>query len=142
MSNRLTTAFLDTSYMIALMTPNDQFHRAAVNLSDRLKQDKTQLIVTHGVLLEIGNSLSRLRYRQMAIRILRSLTNDPTVEIVPITPSIYSRAFDLYQSRLDKEWGLTDCSSFIVMQDRGINDVLTADVHFQQAGFNALLRSP
>ncbi|MFM6264927.1 MAG: PIN domain-containing protein, partial [Dolichospermum sp.] len=42
--------------------------------------------------------------------------------------------------REDKEWGLVDCISFIVMQDRGISDALTTDIHFQQAGFRALLR--
>jgi len=40
----------------------------------------------------------------------------------------------------DKEWGMTDCISFIVMEDHGLTDALTADEHFQQAGFRALLR--
>ena len=30
--------------------------------------------------------------------------------------------------------------TFIVMQDRGITDALTADHHFEQAGFRALLK--
>jgi predicted nucleic acid-binding protein len=44
-----------------------------------------------------------------------------------------------YSQRLDKEWGLTDCVSFIVMQDRKITEALTTDEHFEQAGFRALL---
>jgi hypothetical protein len=43
-------------------------------------------------------------------------------------------------SDTDKEWGLIDCMSFIVMQDRGITEALTADDHFNQAGFKALLK--
>jgi predicted nucleic acid-binding protein len=35
---------------------------------------------------------------------------------------------------------LTDCVSFIVMEDRGINEALTTDEHFQQAGFQVLMR--
>jgi predicted nucleic acid-binding protein len=46
----------------------------------------------------------------------------------------------LYRSRHDKEWSLTDCVSFVVMQDEGISDALTGDKHFEQAGFNALLK--
>lgn len=37
-------------------------------------------------------------------------------------------------------WSLTDCSSFIVMEERGLADAMTADRHFEQAGFRALLR--
>ena len=40
----------------------------------------------------------------------------------------------------DKEWTLTDCISFVVMQREGITDALTADHHFEQAGFVALLK--
>jgi len=52
----------------------------------------------------------------------------------------YVRAFKLYRDRMDKEWGLVDCVSFVVMSDREITDALTTDIHFQQAGFRALLR--
>jgi len=41
---------------------------------------------------------------------------------------------------MDKEWGLTDCISFVVMKDRKLTDVLTTDHHFEQAGFKSLLR--
>jgi predicted nucleic acid-binding protein len=46
---------------------------------------------------------------------------------------------ELYAARDDKDWGMTDCSSFIVMRRRGIADALTPDIHFQQAGFRSLL---
>jgi predicted nucleic acid-binding protein len=36
---------------------------------------------------------------------------------------------------MDKEWGLTDCISFVMMQERGLTTVLTVDKHFEQAGF-------
>jgi predicted nucleic acid-binding protein len=41
--------------------------------------------------------------------------------------------------RSEKEWGLTDCVSFVVMRDRGLTAALTADRHFQQADYRALL---
>jgi predicted nucleic acid-binding protein len=51
-----------------------------------------------------------------------------------------ARGIQLYDSRPDKQWSLTDCISFVVMQDRGIVEALTGDHHFEQAGFTALLK--
>jgi hypothetical protein len=68
------------------------------------------------------------------------LEADPNVEILPLSEELYARALQLYNTRSDKEWGLVDCVSFIVMLDRGIQDALTSDKHFLQAGFRALLR--
>jgi len=59
--------------------------------------------------------------------------------MVPISEYLYKQAFQLYQERLDKERGITDCISFIVMQNRGLIKALTTDEHFKQAGFQALL---
>jgi predicted nucleic acid-binding protein len=62
------------------------------------------------------------------------------VKVVSVDTALLRRAIDFYQSREDKEWGLTDCISFIVREDNGLTDALTTDEHFQQAGFRALLR--
>jgi predicted nucleic acid-binding protein len=69
--------------------------------------------------------LSKLKYRQAAVELLQSLEDDPTVEVVPLTEELYERAVQLYGGRADKEWGLTDCVSFIVMQERGLTEALT-----------------
>jgi len=90
--------------------------------------------------MEIGNALSKQRYRSAAVELLLSLENDPRVEIVPISGELYAEAFKLFTERTDKEWGLVDCVSFVVMRERGITDALTSDDHFRQAGFNALMR--
>jgi predicted nucleic acid-binding protein len=92
------------------------------------------------VLLEIGNALSRRRYRAAAVQLLSSLHSDSSVEVVDLSADLYTKAFDLYRDRPDKEWGLIDCVSFVVMEARGISKALTADEHFEQAGFRALLR--
>jgi predicted nucleic acid-binding protein len=90
--------------------------------------------------LEVGNSLARRRYRQGGVA-LRSLTTDASAVIEPITTKLFHRALDLYEARMDKEWGLVDCLSFLVMSDRGLTEALTSDEHFEQAGFIALLRA-
>jgi predicted nucleic acid-binding protein len=75
-------------------------------------------------------------------KLLDRLLNESGYDIVFETDGLLRRAFDLFRSRSDKSWGLTDCVSFILMQEAGITDALTADVHFQQAGFRALLLEP
>lgn len=77
-----------------------------------------------------------------AVEVLTTLQSNPLVEIVAMTAEILSDAFDLYSRRSDKEWGMTDCVSFVVMRERGLIEALTMDQHFQQAGFRALLREP
>jgi hypothetical protein len=136
----MSEVFLDTSFAIALSSITDENHLRAVELADRIETNKIRLVTTQAILLEIGNALSKQRYRAAATQLLESLETDPIVEIVLLTNSLYKLAFNLFKQRSDKEWGLVDCISFIVMQDRGIADALTADTHFQQAGFQALLR--
>jgi len=136
----MTEVFLDTSFAIALSSETDQNHVLAVKLANQIEADKTRLVTTQAILLEIGNSLSKQKYRAAAIQLLDSLETDPSVEVVLLINSLYRSAFNLFKQREEKEWGLVDCISFIVMQDRGITDALTTDAHFQQAGFRALLR--
>ncbi|HEX6184708.1 MAG TPA: PIN domain-containing protein [Pyrinomonadaceae bacterium] len=132
--------FLDTSYAIALSAPTDQLHGTALLVAEQIEAENVALITTRAVMLEIGNALSKLRYRREAAELLRSLEDDPSVVIVTLTEELYERAFRLYCDRADKEWGLTDCVSFIVMQECDLTEALTADEHFRQAGFAALLR--
>jgi uncharacterized protein len=133
--------FLDTSFAIALSSQTDQNHLQAVKLANQLELHKTHLVTTQAILLEIGNALSKQRYRAAAIQLLESLETDPNIEVVLLTNSLYQEAFNLFKQRQDKEWGLVDCISFIVMQNRAITDALTADAHFQQAGFRTLLKN-
>jgi uncharacterized protein len=136
----LSEAFLDTSFAIALSSPNDDLHHRAVHLAKLLETAGTRLLTTQAVMLEIGNALSKPPYRHAAIILLKSLEADSKVEILPVSQELYARAFQLYCERPEKGWGLNDCVSFIVMQYSGITEALTASEHFQQAGFRALLR--
>jgi len=131
--------FLDTAYAIALSSSKDIYHERAVQLAGELRAEKTQMITTRAILLEIGNALSKQRYRAAAVRLLISLETDPGIEVIPLTDQLYLRALKLFQERKDKEWGLTDCISFVAMTENGVSEALTTDAHFRQAGFRALL---
>ena len=132
--------FLDAAYAIALASPDDDFHVPAVTLALNLKSRQTRMVTTQAVLLEIGDSLSKPRFRAAATEILSSIARDSRIEVVPLTPDLMRRAFDLFRQRPDKDWPLTDCISFVAMKDEGITEALTGDHHFEQAGFRALLQ--
>ena len=133
--------FLDTAYAIALASKRDTHHTRALQLAEEMAQDKVLILTTQAVLTEIGNALAAPPYRSFAVRYLEMLRQEPSAEIVSASNDLYQRGFALYRERPDKAWGLTDCISFVVMQEHGITDALTADHHFEQAGFNALLRT-
>lgn len=135
----MNKVFLDTSYAVALSARTDQNHEQAVKLAKELQESSTHIVTTRAVLLEIGNALAKVRYREAAVKLLSALETDPTIDIVPASDDLYQRALKIYSDRVDKEWGLIDCMSFVVMNDEGLADALTADKHFQQAGFHALL---
>lgn len=134
-----TDLFLDTAYAIALSAPTDQYHERATALAERIEHERARLLTTRAIVVEIGNALAKQRYRSSAVTLLNAIENDPTIEVVPLSEARYVRAAELYRQRRDKEWGLTDCVSFIVMEERGIHDALTTDDHFRHAGFRVLL---
>lgn len=135
----MNKVFLDTSYAVALSSSTDQNHERALQLAEELEISGAEFVTTRAILLEIGNALAKARYRQAAVRLLTELENDPKIEIVAASDELYHKAIDPCRRRPDKDWGLIDCMSFVVMQDHELIDALTADTHFTQAGFRTLL---
>ena len=132
--------FLDTSFSIGLVSPRDQIHEKAITWAKKIEESKIPLVTTRAILLEIGNALSKLRFRQVGVGLLENLENDADTTIVSLTDELYKKAFELFRNRPDKEWGVVDCISFVVMTERNIEAALTSDKHYEQAGFRALLK--
>lgn len=137
----MNRVFLDTSYAVALATPKDEYHRQALSLTADIQRRGTRVLTTRAVLLEIGNSLAKRWCRASGANLLRFFEADPRIEIVPLSEDLYRRGFEIFAQRRDKDWGLVDCLSFVIMQDYRVSDSLTTDEHFEQAGFRALMRS-
>ena len=135
-----SSLFLDTSFTIAQVSPKDQFNQKARFWSEKIQAEQISLITTQAILLEIGNALSKQHFRQIAVTLLEYFAVSESIEIIPLTDDLYNKAFNFFRSRPDKDWGLVDCISFVVMTERNIPSALTADEHFIQAGFTALLR--
>lgn len=131
--------FLDTAYVNALINTRDQWHEAAVRWEQKLAVDRRRLMTTEFILVEIADGLAAVRFRVQAAQAIAALQASPLVEIIPASSKLFTSALELYRSRPDKDWGLTDCASFVVMHERAISEALTTDEHFRQAGFRALL---
>ena len=129
--------FLDTSYLGALYIRHDAWHAAAKRWA---KNVRPPLLTTDYVLLELADGFARADWRAKADEVIQGLYENPEVRIVPQSRALFDRGLELYRSRADKDWSLTDCLSFVVMKDHGCTDALTADGHFTQAGFRSLLR--
>ncbi len=130
----MKTVFIDTSYILALINPNDQYHDWAVQVTSTIS--KIKKVTTEAVIVEIGNAMSKRKLRALGATIIQQLKADTQIEIVPVRSSLLNQAIEFYASRSDKGWGLTDCISFVVMEQRQIQQVVTADEHFMQAGFS------
>lgn len=130
--------FLDTAYVQALLNKSDQHHSAALRLLPRV-QTASEVWVTEAVLIEIANALSGIN-RPLAAAFVRQCYAPGNLRVVPVDTPLLLRGLTLYEDRPDKAWSLTDCISFIVMQEQSLTDAATPDRHFQQAGFNALMR--
>jgi len=135
----MRTVFADTGYWVALLNPRDQLHDKARSVSASLGQ--TRIVTSEMVLDELLASLSAPPARATAIAAVNNIVSNPNVEVVPQTSLQFREAFDLYKTRTDKEWSLTDCASFKLMRERSITEALAHDEHFEQTGFVALLRT-
>ncbi len=98
---------------------------------------KNFFVTTDAVLLELGNSVVR-HSKYKAIQIIEEFMISDNITIAHLTPQLFQEALQLYKQYEDKTWGLVDCLSFTVMRNLRINQVLTFDQHFSQAGFQVL----
>ena len=130
--------FVDTSFYVALVGPRDELHERATDL---LKGFSGKMITTDFVLVELGNFLSKMRERGVFTAMLERLRCDEQVAILEASRELIDLGVGLFKARPDKSWSVTDCISFVVMEREKITEALTADRHFEQAGFSALLTS-
>lgn len=133
----MTPVFADTAYFFALVIANDEWHEQAVAFS---RQNSLPILTTSWGLTELADGFCRGGHRRKFLEILDDAEGDPEIIIVEAEQSLWNRGRDLFANRPDKDWSLTDCISFVVMKERGLTDALTSDHHFEQAGFNILLK--
>ena len=100
---------------------------------------RARLLTADWVLMEVADALAKSECRPRIREFILHLRQSAACEVLPANREALDRALELYHQHSDKEWTLTDCVSFVAMRERGVTEALTADHHFEQAGFVALL---
>ena len=131
------TVFADAFALIAWLNPRDNAHALAAAYLDGFTG---RLVTTEWVLMEVADALSAPEVRTTAVAFLQAVRADPSFEVVGYVPAVYQAGFEVFAARADKAWSLTDCISFGVMTAHGLSEALTADHHFEQAGFRAVFK--
>ncbi len=129
--------FLDTGYLLAMVDPRDELHARALAWTRVLRDS---MLVSEIVLWECGNHLSAPAERPKFHALIERLRANPRCRIVPASAELFTAALEFHRRHADKAWSLTDCLSFHLMQEAGITRALAHDRHFEQAGFEPLLR--
>ncbi len=91
--------------------------------------------------MEVGNALSGVaRGRDRFLTLTERIGQQRSVTFVPASHDLFAGGIERYRQRVYKNWSVTYCISFVVMEEHGLTDALTADHHFEQGGFTILLK--
>jgi predicted nucleic acid-binding protein len=133
----MTRVFADTFFLFGLVNPADESHARCLAFA---RAACGPIVTTGWVLAEVGDALAAPSNRRKAARFIETILRTSQFEVVPPAASQLERGLALYSRRPDKSWSLTDCISFVVMEEAGLTEAATADHHFEQAGFRMLLK--
>jgi predicted nucleic acid-binding protein len=132
---------LDSTFVAGLINSRDQLHVKAKHFLP-LVEKAAEVLITEAVLIEVGNLLHSVPQRQRAAEFIEACYGTTNVTIVSVDTELLRKAIGFYRLHQDKDWGLTDCISFVVVKERDLEIAMTADADFQQAGFRALMLEP
>jgi predicted nucleic acid-binding protein len=104
-----------------------------------LMNQSYEIVLTDWIIAETGNGLARSRAKGRFVQVAYQMLDAPSVEVVLVDDTLLRRALANYSKYSDKTWGLVDCASFTVMEERGIIEAFTSDRDFEQAGFSCML---
>lgn len=135
----MATYFADTSFGLVCRANVDQHHHRAIAWHRFVIRNRSAIVTTEAVLLEWLNALSDVSTRRVAAESYLRVRADPRIEVLPLQTELMGSAIQLYRDRPDKNWSLTDCLSFLVMERRCLAEALTTDHDFEQAGLKAMM---
>ncbi|MBI4579675.1 MAG: type II toxin-antitoxin system VapC family toxin [Planctomycetes bacterium] len=133
----MTPCFADTFFFLALLNARDREHHDNARAANQVDRP---VVTTYWVLLELADHLCDADNRHLFGEVLDALRRDTRYEVIPADARLLDEAIELYRAREDKDGSLTDCTSFVIMNRRGMTEALTGDHHFEQAGFVAMLK--
>ena len=131
--------FIDTSGFYALLVEADSAHAAAVRWLTAARSRKTRVVTTDYVLDETATLLKARGHRDLAGAFFEQLDRSEVCTVLSVDRDQFNRARTFFVRHADHDYSFTDCTSFVVMGERGIREALSKDAHFEEAGFKPLL---
>ena len=131
--------FIDTGGFYALVSPESQSHKLAVELMQAAAQERRRAVTTDYILDETATLLRARGLTKLLTGFFRLAEESHALSVEWISPGRFSAARKFMLKHLDQEFSFTDCVSFVVMKELRLTDALATDGHFRVAGFNPLL---
>ena len=130
--------FADTSYWVAIFWFDDQWRGDALKATEKI--GNAEIVTTETILIEVLNYFSEFKseVKESVSDAVKTLLNNDEILVLQHRHEDFLKALELYKSRLDKGYSLTDCISMNAMRDFNIAEILTNDGHFHQEGFTKL----
>lgn len=133
--------FVDTSAFLALVNETDKNHIAAMDFIDDIKNGRANVrkIITSDYIID--ETLTRIRYsagHREAVQWGKDILVSKVIEKKEVTGEIFRLAWELFEKYKDKELSFTDCTSFAIMTEYGIDRVFSFDRDFKSMGFTLL----
>lgn len=130
--------FIDTGFLIALETRDDQHHKAAQDSWRSMLALSPSFFTTEYIVNEVATFFNSRNRHKKAVEIGNCLLNSPSVHFIHVDRPLFLKGWDYFGSHEDKSYSLTDCISFVVMETFEVKCALTFDRHFEQAGFRRI----
>jgi len=134
-------AVVDTSALLALANPQDQYHTAALATARRFLAAGGRWVGTPLVLGELHTHLLYRRGPAVARGVIAALLADPAYQWVDVSAALLRDAAARWLERFpDQRFSLTDAVSFEMMRRERLSLAFAYDRDFQIAGFRLLDR--
>jgi len=132
--------FVDTFAFISLFNEDDHYHKKSSEINNYYLEHGVYYVTTNFVLDESITLLRRYLNHSAVVQFYKTVKSSNVFEFIHITEHIENTAWNIFEKYSDKDFSFTDCTSFAVMNDNKINKVFTHDHHFEQMGFEILIK--
>jgi predicted nucleic acid-binding protein len=134
--------FIDTAGWASFLVSHEPFHQLAHDLLRGARLTGQRAVTTNYVLAELSALLiSPLRVSHLLrVELIDSIRHAHWIEVIHIDKELDRRSWAFLANHQDKDFSIVDCSSFVLMKELGISAAMTTDHHFEQAGFERLLK--
>ena len=131
--------FIDTSGWYSLFVRTDKYHNSSLGVIKKLQKDYSTFITTDYILDETFTLFKARMIAMQSAKLFEFVESSSFIRLEWISHERFLAAQNFYQKQIDHSYSFTDCTSFVLMKELRMDNVLTQDKHFREAGFNMLL---